>query len=288
MLKKYVPLIALLMIFGFALNLSAQTEDEIVSKFLKKTEKKHQNKIGFFTAYFSYGKLSDENPYNKYSIYGDNNIIASDPGDGKFDGAYRSDQMGATFGLMFTNNIAAKLGFEYWLKMGTNKVGDYNFGIAPAGEHENFNLISEVQVYGLNAGVDVYLTNPPNEQGQIKGLAIRLNGGGGYYLTKWEIWQGNSSYNLSTGISESNIEPLKGSAPGYFGGVGFDLPIRFLGMVMGTEFSYLVLNFTNVRSYNNIGEELYLTMSEGNEPKRVDLDFSGIRGKIELKKFFSL
>jgi len=288
-LRKIMPfLLSAIIILGAVGTVFAQTEDEIVSKFMKKTEKKHVNKVGFIAAYFSYGKLSDNSSYNKYSIFVDKHLHALNPSDLEMDGAYRSDQLGVSFGMMVASRMAVKLGFEYWLKMGTDKVGDYSFSsdLAPYGEQRNFNLVSELQVYGITSGLDLYLLNPPDKFGQFHSLAFRISGGGGFYMTQWKIWNGSSSFNLSTGASEANVEPLKGSAPGFYGGIGFDLPIRFLGMTLGSEAIYMVMNFNSVKSYNRLGEELYLSYPDETS-KPIKLDYSGPRGKIELKKFFS-
>lgn len=286
MVRKIMPFLAATIMLGAIGPVFAQTEDEIVSKFMRKTEKKHINRVGFIAAYFSYGKLSDNSSYNKYSIFVDKNLTANNPSDLKMDGAYRSDQLGISLGMMIAPRIAVKLGFEYWLKMGTNKMGDYDFNLAPFGEQRNFNLVSELQVYGITSGLDLYLLNPPDKFGQFHSLAFRISGGGGFYMTQWKIWHGSNSFNLSTGASEANIEPLKGSAPGFYGGIGFDLPIRFLGMTLGSEIIYMVMNFNSVKSYNRLGEELYLSYPDDTS-KPIKLDYSGPRGKMELKKFFS-
>ncbi len=286
MARKIVPFWVFILLSGAVCSVFGQTEDQIVSKFLNKTEKKHINKVGFITGYFSYGKLSDNSPYNKYSIFVDNNVAAQNPSDMKMDGAYRSNQLGISFGMMAASRIGVKLGFEYWMKMGTNKVGDYSLGLAPYGDQKGFNLVSELQVYGLTGGFDLYLMHPPDKFGRFNSLAVRFTGGGGFYMTQWKVWQGSSSYNLSTGTSEATTEPLKGSAPGFYGGIGFDFPVRFLGLTLGTEVIYQVMNFNNVKSYNSLGEELYLSYPD-NTTDRINLDYSGPRGKIELRKFFS-
>jgi hypothetical protein len=50
--------------------------------------------------------------------------------------------------------------------------------------------------------------------------------------------------------------------------------------------SYLYLNFTNVSWYNSQDQEIIATV-DGTEDGRVDLDFSGVRGKVEIKRYFS-
>jgi len=46
------------------------------------------------------------------------------------------------------------------------------------------------------------------------------------------------------------------------------------------------LNFANAAWYNESGDEIVASV-DGTEDGRVDLDFSGVRGKIEVKRYFS-
>jgi hypothetical protein len=267
----------------------AETEDEVIAKYLQKNvEKKKEAKkdhVGFFTFNFSYGKLNNESPYNKFISYSNSNITLSDPTSDRLEGIYRSKQIGANIGMMVSPRAAFKLGFEYWLKMGTNVTGDYNFSVEPLGEQTDFNLRSEVKVYGITAGVDYYILNPPDNKGVFNTLAVRVGAGGGYYMSKWEIWEGNTSFNLATDTYDANDGKYESNAPGFNVSLGLDYPVRFFGMTLSADASFLFLNFTNVHGYNDLGEELYLTYSD-NTDDRVDLDFSGLRGKVELKKFF--
>nr|MBN2278893.1 hypothetical protein [candidate division Zixibacteria bacterium] len=283
MFKKMIPFLVLVLAVVAVASAFAQTEDEIIARYIKKAEKQQEKsyRTYFATISGSYGKLSDNTDYNRFHTYANGNI---NPG-GPVEGIWRSKQFAANIGTMATKSLAVNVGFAYWLKMGGEAVGDFDFQISPLGTQEDFNLVSEISVYGIAGGVDYYLMNPPNEEGLIKSLGIRLGGSVGYYWTKWELWEGMSSINLSTGFEESNIEPLKGSTPGFSGWVGFDYPTGLWGLVVGLEAEYLYLNFSTVKSYNSLGEELYATYSE-NPDDRVELDFSGPRGKFQIKRFF--
>jgi hypothetical protein len=268
----------------------SETEDEVIAKYLKKNvEKKIEAKkghVGFFTVNFNYGKLPNQSSYNKFTNYANSNIALADQSSERLTGIYRSKQIGANLGMMVSPRAALKLGFEYWLKMGTDATGNYDFNIEPLGDQTDFNLRSQVQVYGVTAGVDYYLLNAPDNKGLFKSLAVRVGAGGGFYMSKWQIWKGNTSFNLATETFDPNNGEYKSSAPGFNVSLGLDYPIRFFGMTMSADAGFLFLNFSNVHGYNDLGEELYLTYS-ANTNDRVDLDFSGLRGKIELKKFFS-
>jgi hypothetical protein len=287
MIKRLILLVAATFLLTSLAPAFGQSEDEVVAQYIKKTEKKQKerrSKVGFLALYGSYGKLSDDNSYNKFTSY-TNSSITNVSAPGALSGIYRSKQFGGNFGFMASSKMAIKLGFEYWLKMGSDETGDYNLAVEPLGLQSDFNLLSKIQVYGFTAGLDYYILNHPDRAGIINSLALHFGAGAGYYMAKWEIWQGSSSFNLATGESDANAEPLKGSTPGFTASLGADYPIRFFDLVLGAEVSYLYLNFTNVHSYNDVGEELYLTCS-ANTNDRVDLDFSGPRVQMQLKKFF--
>lgn len=290
MLKRIsLILAALFLIAAVAPSFAQTTEDEAVAQFLKKLDKKktEHNRVAFVTFGFAYGKLPNDNPYNQFYTYANANI---DPLDGSrypVLGIWRSKQFELNAGMMISPRVTFSAGFDYWLKMGSNKTGDYEFDIAPLGTQYDFNIKSEVQVYGFKGGFDYYLLNPPDNKGIFNSFAIRVGGGAGFYFAKWDIWDGSTAFNLATGTSDLNAEPLKGSAPGFYGSIGLDYPIGFLGLLVGADFNYLFLNFTKVKGYNNIGEELYVTYSD-NTNDRVELDFSGLRGRLLLKRFFQL
>ena len=46
----------------------AQTEDELVAKFLKKAEKQQVQKVGYIVMNGSLGRLFQDNDYNKFSV----------------------------------------------------------------------------------------------------------------------------------------------------------------------------------------------------------------------------
>ena len=259
-----------------------QTEDEIVARYLKKAEKKQKRTVGFFSANFTYGMLSDNSDYNKFADYANANISPGYP----ISGIWRTSQIGAEFGMMFTSRMAMRLGFDYWSKLGSSETGDYTMGIAPLGAQSDLNLKSEVQVLGFKGGFDYYLLNPPNREGIIESLALRVGVTGGVYFAKWDVWEGITSFNLSTDNFEQNIDPLKATAPGFTAMAGIEYPTPVFDLLLGVSGGYQYLNFNKVKSYNTVDEELYVSYSSSGTD-RVELDFSGLRGRVELKRFFS-
>ena len=67
---------------------------------------------------------------------------------------------------------------------------------------------------------------------------------------------------------------------------GIDYPLGIFDLAVGVDVGYLYLNFANVAWYNSQDEEVIATYT-GDRDGRVDLDMSGVRGKVEIKRFFS-
>lgn len=282
MIRKLLPLLAVILIIALAGSAFSQTEDDIIAKYLKKADKKQKVKVGFIALTGSYGKLPNETDFLKFRNYANNNISPGNP----IDGIWRSKQFGIELGMMIAKQFAVKAGFEYWLKMGNEVSGDYTFAIEPLGIQNSFTVKSEIQVYGFSAGIDYYPLNPPDKRGSLNSLSVRLGASGGLYMAKWDIWSGAGAFNLSLDNFEQNSDPFTGSAPAFSAWVGADYPIRLFDLLLGAEVDYQYLNFDKLHSYNNLGEELFVTYS-ANSSDRVKLDFSGFRGKILIKKYFT-
>jgi len=282
MIRKLMPLLAILLVIAVAGSAFSQTEDEIIAKYLKKAEKKHRDKVGFIGLTGAYGKLPNETDYLKFRNYSNNNIAPGNP----IDGIWRSKQFGFEMGMMVARQFSVKAGFDYWLKMGNEATGDYTMAIEPLGIQDNFTIKSEIQVYGFWAGFDYYLLNPPNRAALVNALSVRCGASGGLYMANWDIWSGASAFNLSLENFEQNSDPYTGSTPSFSAWVGADYPTPFFNMLVGLEATYQYLNFDKLHAYNSLGEELYVTYSD-NSSDRVKLDFSGFRGKVVLKRYFA-
>ncbi len=266
----------------------AQTEEELIAKYLEKTEKKHQTKVGFIVLQGSYGLLSEDSDYNKFA-QGISPWISGDVTAVPVEGIYRSKEFHAGFGLMTTPKIAATIGFSYWLQMGSSTTGDFSLSLvnhdSPSGTQEDFALRSEVQVYGFSGSLDYYLLNAPTPEGQLNGLAFKVQGNIGYYFANWELWDGFAATNLYLSQTDELAGKLTGSAPGFALGLAAEYPIGLFGLVVEGGARYQYLNFSKMKWYNDLNHENVVTVPDTGE--RVELDFSGIRGQFGLKRYFN-
>ncbi len=261
---------------------SADTEQEIVEQFLKQRESRHPKRIGYISGNFVFNRINRDNDYNKFANHTSQHFADTDiPWIGDAKG------FGLELGTMVGRRFSWSVGGEYWLKMGVNESGSFDYAPPDGIPTVVTDLVSEVQVWGLTSSLQYYLYNPPANPGLLNRPAVRLGATIGYFQATWDVWDSYQNLNLSTSLPEGANTTYKGSAPGGSVELGFDLPLSLWGMVLGTEVGYLYLNFTNVAWYNSSDQEVVVTYDESAEA-RVDLDFSGFTGKAELKRFFKL
>lgn len=272
---------ALVIALGTFGTISAETEDEIVARYLKKMETKHTKKISWVAVNYTMNRINRNNDYNSWATYESNFFSDTDiPWLGQ------ASTFGIDFGVGFNKKFAWTIGGEYWLKFGTSQTGTYSYD-PPLGTATIIEEItSEIQVYGVTTGFQYYLMNPPTPKEQLTNIAVRLHLSGGYYHAAWELFDEFENYNLATASPTSTNTTYESSAPGFTGGFGFDYPLNFYGFALGADFSYMYLNFTDVAWYNAQDQEIIVTYN-GTPDGRVDLDLSGFRGKVELKRFFT-
>jgi len=266
----------------------AQTEDEMVAKFLKKTEKKHQSKVGYLVLNGSLGRLYRDNDYNMFTNRVSPLVSSLSGGTGEVKKLNYTYELALGFGVMPTHKTAVEIGFAYWLKQGSSQTGDFNLSLVnldDPNDQYGFDLSSEVQVYGFNLNVDYYLSGPPDKEGILNGLALKAGGGLGYYAASWQLWDGFTGFNLSTSEPEVISGKLTGSAPGVTANVAAELPMGLAGLVLEAEARYLYLNFTGMKWYNSSNEEVVATVN--NSGLKVELDMSGPRFQLGLKRYFS-
>ena len=255
------------------------TEDEIIQSYLKKAEKKHIRKISWVAASFEMNRINRHNPYNDFAIY--NNTRFSNA---EIPWLSQAPQIGFDFGVMFAEKYAWTIGGEYWLKIGTNEDGSFQY-TPPLGTQTTVeNLISEIQVYGLSTGIQHYLVNPPTVD-RLGSYSLRAGTEVGYYWSTWDLWSGYENLNLVTSAPTGNNTTFNGSAPGFKFTLGGDYALNFFEMALAADFGYQYLNFNNVAWYNGQDEEIVAT-TDGTVENRVDLDLSGFTAKFELKRFF--
>jgi hypothetical protein len=284
--------LALIVVIGLSLLLitpvHAQTEDELVAKFLKKAEKKHTKKVGYLFANGAFGRLYRDNQYNMFTERVNPLISSVSGNDTEIKKLNQSYELFGGFGMMPSPKTAVEFGFSYWLKQGSSVNGDFNLSLVnlnDPNDHYGFELRSEIQVYGFTGSIDYYLSEPPDKDGQLHNLAFKVGGGLGYYFADWELWEGFTGYNLSTGTPETLGGKLNGSAPGLTANVGVEYPLNIGGLVVSGSVQYLYLNFTGMNWYNSTNEEIVATVN--NSGLKVDLDMSGPRVRLGLKRFFA-
>ncbi len=267
----------------------AQTEDELVAKFLKKVEKKHNKKVGYLVFNGSMGRLLQDNDYNKMSVRVSPLVSSlSTTGTGEIKKLNYSYELFGGFGMMATPKTSVEFGMSYWLKQGSSQTGDFNLSLVNLDDpldHYSFELNSQVQIYGFSGSVDYYLTSPPDKDGVLSQIALKVGGGAGYYFANWELWEGFAGYNLSTSTPETIGGNLSGSAPGFTANLAAEIPVSLAGLVIEGEARYLYLNFTNIKWYNSSNQEVVATVN--NSGAKVELDMSGPRFQIGLKRYFS-
>lgn len=281
--SKITVVVASLFIFcGGSILSAAETEQDIVNRFLKKVETKHVKKISWIAANFTLNRINRDNDYNKFADYSSNHFTNTDlPWIGE------AKSLGIELGLLLGKKFAWSIGGEYWFKIGTNQTGSFNYTPPDASPLVVDNLVSEVTVWGVSSAVQYYLYNPPSKSNLLNQLAVRVGGSVGYYQVNWDLWDGYENLNLATSAPTSTNTTFKGSAPAFSIITGVDYPLPFFDMTLGIDVSYLHLNFSNIAWYNQSSEEIIATYN-GASDGRVDLGLSGVRGKVELKRFFKL
>jgi len=272
--KRLLPIVAILALFALAASAFGDTEEDIIAKYLKKTEKKHVTKLGFASASFGYGRLGNIDYYQSVNFAASSDAASLNGTLNPIEGIWRSNEISLNFGLMVAQRFALSIGFDYWLKMSTDANVDYTATIGVLEVEESYDTPSNVDVYGFNAGVSYYLTNPPTPDNGLAGLAVKVGGGGGIYMTKWNFWQDQNE----------DAEPVSASAPAFWLQGGVEYPIGFLDLVIGADGRYFFLNFNDLNSYNEMSGDMELTYSStGNE---YELDFSGLRAQIGIRRYF--
>ncbi len=266
----------------------AQTEDELVAQFLKKTEKNHVKKVGFVVANGSFGRLNHDNDYNKFSVRVSPLISSVSGGTVGVDRIYDSKELYGGLGLMMSPKTSGTIGFGYWFKMGSEQSGNLDLSLVNLDDPNpvyDFNLKSQVQVYAISGQIDYYVTNPPDRDGILHALAFKVGAGAGFYFANWQLWDGFTGFNIDTGEPEVVGGKLTGSAPGFTAQAAVEYPMQLGGLVVEGSLRYLYLNFTGMRWYNDNNQEVVATVN--NSGTRVNLDMSGPRLQLGLKRYFS-
>jgi hypothetical protein len=253
----------------------AETEDEIISKYLQKKEKIVKKKIGFVTGRFSYGVLPQQSGYGVVSFSASSDLASVDGAIIPHEGIYRSNELSLQLGVMLKPRISLELGFDYWLQMGTPTTVDYTTTVGVLSTDDRFEQDSKVNVYGFGVSSNYYLHGYPQRDGRLSGFAVKAGLGAGYYMTSWSYWN----------EGENTSEPLKAGAPAFWLQGGLEYPLPFFNLVIGANGGYFYVNFGSFSSYNNQGGDMELTSAKDGQP--LELDLSGLRAQFELKRYFT-
>ena len=281
---RFHKIILLIVFLAFSLSVvpaMAETEDEIVSRYFKKIEKEHVRKLGWISFNYSMNRINRHNDYNDFATLETNNF-----NNGTVNWLSQANSFGFDAGIVFNEKFAWSLGGEYWLKMGQNESGSYSYTPPGGLQTAVSDLKSTIKVSGFHTGLQYYFKGNPNVDYGLNQVALRGGFTVGYYKSTWEVWDGYDQYNLTTGTMATSTDSFEGSAPSFSVGLGFDYPMNIMGLSLGVDASYLNLNFTNVAWYNSVDQEI-VASKDGTEDGRIDLNFSGVRGKVEVKKFFT-
>ncbi len=257
-----------------------KAEQDAVNSYLKKTEKKHKHRMGWASFNFGLNRINRNNDYNSFA-----NSINGSLSNGEMSWLNTAQSFGLELGMVVSKKLAWHVGGEYWMKMGQNESGSFEYS-SGSGTDTISTLRSEISVYGFSTGVSYYFMNPPQANQPVKNFSLFANGTIGFYHASWDLFNEYQNLNLSTSTTEGENATYTGTAPGFSFNMGVEYPISMGGLMFGAKAGYFHLNFSNVAWYNGQNEEV-IASYDGTEDGRVDLKFSGVRGNIELRKYFS-
>lgn len=259
---------------------ASDAETELVNKYIERTKEKRTRNLSWFGVHFSLNRINRHNDYNTFAT----NVSANLP-NAQLSWLDMAPSFGINTGLLFGNRWAWSAGGEYWLKLGENLGGPYDYN-TNSGTVTVQELKSEISVFGLTTGLQFYPFAHPKPVDAVDRLSLRFGGNVGWYHASWDVWEEYQSLNLATSSTEGQNITFKGSNIGLAAVAGADYPLGFKNLVLAVEAQYLYLNFGNVAWYNTADQEIVATYN-GDPSGRVDLDLSGFRGKLEIKRYFS-
>ncbi len=271
----------LIVVFGGAAVWAGETEQDIINRYTKKIEKKHVSHTSWFSTNFTLNRINRDNDYNKFATYQTAYL-----GNGELNWLNTSKSFGADFGMFVNPKIAWTLGGEFWGKFGQTLNGTYTYTPPNSGAVQVTNPESKISVYGLTSGVQYFIYNAPGPNSVASKPSVHLSSTVGYYNATWNVWNEYQNLNLSTSTPAGTNSSFSGNTVGFTFGLGGDYPLKVWGLSMGFDMHYLYLNFKNVAWYNTAGQEIVATYNDTPEG-RVTLGLSGVRGKLELKKYFT-
>ncbi|PWB69199.1 hypothetical protein C3F09_10520 [candidate division GN15 bacterium] len=279
---RFVALTALVLLVALCgMTMANDREQELINQFLKKTEVKHVQKLGWLSVGFSVNRVNRHNDYNSFT-----NHLNTQIDGGQFSWMGNAPAFSAEFGTLVGKRMAWSIGGEYWMKISRDVSGTVTYSPTAGLPTALTNPSSEIKTLGVFTSLSYYVKNAPKPAQLPTGLSVYVGGSAGYYQMNWDLFAEYQNLNLSTAVPDGANTTFKGSAPGFSANLGVEYPIRFGGLVFSGEASYLYLNFTNVAWYNSVDQEVVATYA-GTADSRVDVALSGVRAKVNLKKYFS-
>jgi len=283
-LKLIAILVGFVCLLGLpvaAQTTNTNTEQELINKYLKKTEKVQKpKKLYWITGHYGMNRINRDNDYNKFAIYENSQFTGT-----ALSWLNTASSFGLEFGSLVGKSFAWTVGGEYWMPLGETQTGSFAYN-PPSGSTTVTELKSKIKVYGVTTNIQYYLLNAPTAKERLTKSAVWAGVGAGYYQAKWELWDQYENLNLATSTPNPTNSTFKDNGIGFTFSVGAEYPIKSSGFAVGLDLNYLYLNFNKVSWYNSSSQEVVATY-EGNSNSRVILGLSGVRGKLELKKFFN-
>ena len=280
--KSVLSLVLVLILAGSCMIQADETEQDIVNKYLAKAKKQHTKKLGWLSINYQYNRVNrGHNEYNHMA-----NTLSTQVDGADFGAINNTNVFGVEFGTVFQKKFAWTVGGEFWQKAGDSNTGTFTYTPISGTPAQVVDPKSEVSVWGVSTGIQYYVKNNPQPASKLTKLAIRTGVNVGYYVATWDLFDQYENVNLTTGIDEGQNIAFKGTSLGFSFNVGVDYPINLWDMSLGVDANYLMLNFDNIAWYNAQDQEIIATWT-GDDTGRVNLNLSGARAKVELKRFFS-
>jgi len=280
-----ILLIAMLLL---PLTLKATTEEDLVSEFVAKYEIKQPHRLiaPFFS--FSYGKVD---PSGYHNFVGTTNSIVrrlDSQTPVPLSSIYRITGFEGGFGLGVDKGLLS-FGFNYWLTAGSSNTGDYQVVVDLATglsqDLNDFTFKSELRVWGLFLDYQYFLVNAPMSFVKPRGFSVRAGGGLGYYTGYWYLWDGFGGIRTDTGEFYELEDHLTGSALSLHLSAGAEYPI-WKGFLLAFDAKYMWLKFGRMSKKVSPTYELYLIDGVSGDP--IEVDFTGPRANLTIKRYFTL
>lgn len=280
---KITILMAMTIMLSMAAPTMAQmTEQEMVDAYLKSSKVNEKQKLGWFSVHFGLNRINRDNDYNKFVSFENSRLTGA-----SFSLLNVTPIIGVDFGVAVASKLVWTFGGEYWFDSGETLEGTFAYN--PSGTPINItDPSSKLTAWGVSTGAQYYIFNPPTPNDKLQKMSVRVGGSVGIYGVSWDLWPEYSNLNLATASPAGVNTTYTDNAVGLSINFGIDYPVGFGGLALGADVDYLYLNFNEVAWYNSADQEIVASFNTTAQPdSRVDLGLSGVRTKLQLKRFFT-